>query len=366
MRDTVFVPSFGNRPRVLVGRDDVLSAFESALDSAPGSRERSMLLLGQRGYGKTILLLEFAEIAKNRGFIVASPTVVSNELTSRILEKLSVAGDKFLARPKPQVTGGSVSVLGIGAGIEVSDPVRRQKSFGLALSDICSELNKHGKPVLILVDEVQAANENLRQLVVAYQEMIGEGLDVSIVFAGLPAAISSMLNDHVLTFLNRAAKTVLPKLREGDIALYYSKTFSELGVQLTDELISRAAKNTHGSPYLMQLIGHYILVAAGEDGINEELFDAALERAKKDFIQDICQTTVAPLSEKDVEFLAAMAEDDETSNISDIICRLGWASSAVQTYKRRLIQAGIVEQKRRGTVCFAVPYLREYLREMEN
>ena len=350
MRDTVFVPSFGNRPRVLVGRDDVLSAFESALDSAPGSRERSMLLLGQRGYGKTILLLEFAEIAKNRGFIVASPTVVSNELTSRILEKLSVAGDKFLARPR----------------IEVSAPVRRQKSFGLALSDICSELNKRGKPVLILVDEVQAANENLRQLVVAYQEMIGEGLDVSIVFAGLPAAISSMLNDHVLTFLNRAAKTVLPKLREGDIALYYSKTFSELGVQLTDELISRAAKNTHGSPYLMQLIGHYILVAAGEDGINEELFDAALERAKKDFIQDICQTTVAPLSEKDVEFLAAMAEDDETSNISDIICRLGWASSAVQTYKRRLIQAGIVEQKRRGTVCFAVPYLHEYLREMEN
>ena len=52
---------------------------------------------------------------------------------------------------------------------------------------------------------MQAANENLRQLVVAYQEMIGEGLDVSIVFAGLPAAISSMLNDHVLTFLNRAA-----------------------------------------------------------------------------------------------------------------------------------------------------------------
>ena len=64
MTDTIFVPSFGNRPRILVGREDILRQFELCLDSIPGSRERAVLLLGQRGYGKTVLLLELAERGK--------------------------------------------------------------------------------------------------------------------------------------------------------------------------------------------------------------------------------------------------------------------------------------------------------------
>ena len=88
MQDTVFVPSFGNPPRNLVGREDTLRAFEDLFQSVPGSRERVMLLLGQRGSGKTVLLLQLAELAKKRGYVVASPTIVSKELPTRILEKL--------------------------------------------------------------------------------------------------------------------------------------------------------------------------------------------------------------------------------------------------------------------------------------
>ena len=59
----MFVPSFGNRPRNLVGREEMISTFEAALQSIPGSRDRAMLMLGQRGSGKTVLLLDFADIA---------------------------------------------------------------------------------------------------------------------------------------------------------------------------------------------------------------------------------------------------------------------------------------------------------------
>lgn len=54
--DSIFSPSFGNRPSRLIGREAVLAAFMAGLDSAPGSRDRAIVMLGQRGSGKTVLL----------------------------------------------------------------------------------------------------------------------------------------------------------------------------------------------------------------------------------------------------------------------------------------------------------------------
>ncbi len=362
MRDTVFVPSFGNRPRNLVGREEIISKFEASLQSAPGSRERAMLMLGQRGSGKTVLLLEFAEIARKQGCIVASPTVVSKEMPTRILEKLRSEGEDYLPGTKAQFSGGSVSAFGFGGGFDLKLEDQEPKSFAWNLSQICSALNKNGKPVLILIDEVQANQEELRQLIVAYQEMVGEGMDIFMVLAGLPTSISSVLNDHVLTFLNRAVKIHLPPLRTGDIEFYYQKAFTDLNIRLDDVQISAAAKETDGSPYLMQLIGHYIVLSAEERScVTEAQFSSALQRAKEDFMNDICGTALAPLSDKDIAFLAAMAMDGETTEISAVISRLNCTSSLAQTYKRRLIQSGIIRQPRRGAVQFAVPYLRDYL-----
>ena len=78
-------------------------------------------------------------------------------------------------------------------------------------------------------------------------------------------------------------------------------------------------------------------------------------------MNDICETALAPLSEKDIAFLAAMAINGDQSEISAVISRLQCTNSLAQTYKRRLIQAGIIDQPRRGAVRFAVPYLRDYL-----
>ena len=241
MKDLFFVPSFGNKPRNLVGREDILSIFEDCLDAAPGSRERTMLLLGQRGMGKTVLLLELADMAKKKDFIVASPTVVSKDMPERILEKLYVEGEKNIKPKKGRVTGGSISVLGFGAGIQLSDTTEQKKSFSRRLSECCNAFNRNGHPVLILIDEVQADTAELKQLIVAYQEMIGEGNDVVLVMAGLPNAVSAVLNDHVLTFLNRAVKTHLLPLNIRDIENYYINAFSELGIKIEEKMTKDAA-----------------------------------------------------------------------------------------------------------------------------
>lgn len=362
MRDNIFLPSFGNRPKVLVGRETILQQFEYSMTSPPGSRERALLLLGQRGSGKTILLLEFAEIARNHGLIVTSPTIVSKGMLDQILEKLRGAGAEYLSKPQTKVSGGSISAMGFGAGIQLQEENTEPKSFTWNVSDLCRQFTQKGKSVLILLDEVQANQDELRQLISAYQEMVGEGLDVMIVMAGLPGAVSSVLNDRVLTFLNRARKLELPPLKDAEIDAYYHSAFRSVDVSISDARIARASKEAEGSPYMMQLIGHYITVYAEEGSeIGDFELSGAINRSVEEFQNDICLTTLAALSDKDIEFLVAMAKENEVCGVSEITARLGCADSHTQTYKRRLIQAGVIQQPRRGMVSFAVPYLREYL-----
>ncbi|MBR2281719.1 MAG: ATP-binding protein [Spirochaetales bacterium] len=362
MIDSFFVPSFGNRPKHLVGRDSVLRRIEMALQSVPGSRERAMIILGQRGSGKTVLLLEIAERAKKKRFIVANPTVVSNGMRNRIMEKLRDECPEYLNETRKKVAGGNVSVLGFGAGIQFNEQASEEKSFSWKITEYCKNANADHHGVMILIDEVRSNSEELRELIISYQEMVGEGLDVSIVFAGLPMAISTLLNDHVLTFLNRAEKIELQPLRTEDIELYYLKAFESLGVEISREKIRLAAEEAAGSPYLMQLIGHYITLNS-EGKMSESQFTDSLEYAKRTFKNDICRTSIAPLSDLDIGFLNAMVEDADETNLDDITIRMGKTASFVQTYKRRLIQCGIIEQPRRGKVVFAIPYLKEYLRE---
>ena len=72
MHEEIFSPSFGNRPSSLVGRERLLNQIETGLQSRPGSRERAVVLLGQRGSGKTVLLWELADRMRQQGFAVAS------------------------------------------------------------------------------------------------------------------------------------------------------------------------------------------------------------------------------------------------------------------------------------------------------
>lgn len=259
------------------------------------------------------------------------------------------------------VTGATIGVLGFSAGIQTEPLKEPGRSFAYRLLELCEKAGKAGKGILILVDEVHANSEELKKLIIAYQEMVGEGQDIAVVFAGLPAAISRTLNQHVLTFFNRSAKLRLEPIPVSEINIYYRDSFEKLGIQLSDEWIERAAKETEGSPYLMQLIGHYIAISSARTGtLSGQDYERALSLARKEFIQDICETTLSPLSERDVRFLRAMSSDDGESAVKDICSRLHASSSYVQRYKTRLIEAGVITQNRRGFVSYAVPYLREY------
>lgn len=362
MQDTIFAPAFGNRPSQLVGRDSVMQDFMDGIKQPAGNRKRSILLLGQRGSGKTVLLWEFAELARQNGYVVANPTTAGDHLLQRVIEKIQDSGERLISGGNSKLEGGSIGALGFSVGLQFSRE-QEERSFHNKLSKLCAQLNTRGKGVLILIDEAQSNNAEIRQLVTAYQELIGEGADIALVMAGLPSAVSELLNDSVLTFLNRAHRITLDPLAISDVHAYFRQSFAKLHVNISNDLCKHAASATHGSPYLLQLIGHNIVARAQDDPLSDADIQQAIEDANEDFKIDVCKTTLKQLSDKDIEFLRAMAVDEKESKVADIAKRMGVSVDYAQKYRRRTIDAGVIRASRRGYVEFAITLLPEYLRE---
>lgn len=366
MNDMIFSPSFGNRPSSFVGRDEMLGQLIGGLTFAPGSRERAVVLLGQHGLGKTALLWELADRMRQQNFVVATPTIVSESMLERIVEKIIDDADAA-SKGKTRISGGSVGVFGFSAGLQLQREAHEPGSPQHQLTQLCRTLTKQGRGVLILVDELQANTPEVKQLIITYQELVGEGLNVAIVLAGLPGAVSATLNDKALTFLNRARKIALEPLALGDVDAFLARSFRKIGLSIDGDLRRTASAFTAGSPYLLQLVGHNTVQYAEPDGaVTAETLADALRTSQEDFENDVCRTTLAALSEKDVKFLEALAVEGSESSIAAIADRMGVTPDYAQKYRKRLIDAGIIQVAGRGRVAMAVPYLSDHLQRQRN
>lgn len=290
--------------------------------------------------------------------------IVSDGMLARIVEKVQDSGGRYVS-DVPRVAGGSIGVFGFEVGLEFSREVQETKSDEFKLTQLVRKLTEQGHGVLILVDELQANSQDVRELVTVYQELIGEGLNVALVMAGLPGAVSATLNDKVLTFLNRAKKVTLVALPTMDIEAFYANAFAELGVGAASAQVRRAAEAAQGSPYLMQLVGHGVVLRAAEEQLGDDALEAAVASAEEEFETDVCETTLAALSEMDVRFLRAMTEDEADSSTTEIADRLGVTSDYAQKYRKRLIDAGVIESSGWGRVRICVPLLKGYLGKRE-
>ena len=146
------------------------------------------------------------------------------------------------------------------------------------------------------------------------------------------------------------------------IQIFYAKVFRELGKAISPDNIELITELTRGYPYLLQLIGYYILEYTGTSTeISNENISFAYKSAKRDMIDNIYEPVIKLLSNKDMQFLKAMSADGNNSQISMIKNRLNINDNTAQLYRKRLIDAGVIASTRRGEVEFTLPYFNEYL-----
>ncbi len=124
------------------------------------------------------------------------------------------------------------------------------------------------------------------------------------------------------------------------------------------------ANGTRGYPFLIQLVGAQtwrLHPSAAEVTIEDA--ERGVASALRRLGSLVHEPALAGTSAIDRSFLLAMAEDDGPSKMADVQRRLGVDISYASQYRLRLLAAELIEPVRHGYVDFALPYLREYLRE---
>lgn len=360
----LFQPTFGSRPEQYIGRDGIIEQFMEGLREPVGSRNRCTLFLGQRGMGKTALLLELSDRASEAGFVVARVTAHEG-MPKAIIEQFQLNGSPYFSDEKRKVSGVTAGALGFSFGLTFSEATERQYGFRAKMSLLCDKLAEKGKGALILIDEVQTSVA-MREVASSFQELVGDRKNIAIAMAGLPHAVSGILNDKVLTFLNRATKVELGAVSTNQIRAYFDKAFCVAGVNISEDNLDKAALSTRGFPYLMQLIGYYVLQYTPSNGeVTDAIIDKAEKSSLKDLDDNVFKPILTPLSDNDIIFLRALARCGGKATTAQIQSCLGKRGPAIQPYRRRLIEAGVIEAPKRGELEFTVPYLADYLMKNE-
>jgi DNA-binding CsgD family transcriptional regulator len=358
-----FKPTAGATPPLLVGRNDVLEEIEESFDDGPGAPARLVIFTGARGVGKTVMLSEVNDRALIRGWVALDDTALPG-LTNRLLARASRALGELdgTTSPSRHVTG--VTLPFGGGGVTVSDPQPERTDLREHLGALLDALERNGTGLLITIDEVHAADRTeMRELATAFQHLVREDRDVALVMAGLPSAISDLLGDDVLTFLRRATPFVLDDVPLDQVRHALRSTVETQGRRITDGALDEATEATGGYPFMIQLVGYHVWRKADGDVIELDAVRAGVPAARKRLGSTVHESAIADLSEVDRTYLLAMAQDEGRSSTSQVARRMHVSPHYASTYRGRLIAAGVIEPAGRGYVDFAIPYLREYLRE---
>ncbi|MDD5805765.1 MAG: AAA family ATPase [Eggerthellales bacterium] len=355
-----FTPSFGQIPAHLAGRTDVIQTLTRAFDSTLRRPDLTTVFSGARGTGKTALLSYLANQAQERGWVVASTTAIPGMLEDIELRTLRNAQHLVQAPGGP-----SISEIGIPQIVDIKLSTDASPSnWRLRMDRILDQLEQHHAGLLITVDEIDPNLDEMVQLAAIYQHFVRENRKVALLMAGLPHNVSALLNNKTVSFLRRAQTVALGRVSDLDVVDALFRTVQEHGRTITQANLDHAARAINGFPFMIQLVGYR---AWDQNPSAKEIsstdLNQGIELAKREMKSRIIQATFQELTDLEIQFLAAMAQDSGDSNVSDIQARLDRSASVISQYKRRLIDAGIIGERRRGIIGFDLPFFREYLLE---
>lgn len=360
-----FRPTFGSTPPILAGRTDLVAEFGEALDDGPGAPGRATFYTGPRGTGKTVMLNEAVDQARQRGWLV-----VNESAREGLLRRLTTIHLPTLLRemrdgdrPRRRVSG-ITAPMGVGVTWQTSEPGPPAADLNSQLVELTDALAAHQTGLLLTLDEIhRRVAPDLREIFQTFQLAVREDRDVAFAAAGLPSAVSDLLNDDVLTFLRRAERHHLGAVAPADTEEALALPIRDSGRDITPDALAAAVRSTAGYPFLIQLTGHQIWrQRPANPTITMTDAQAGIAAAATRMGRLVHEPALREASHADRRVLHAMAEDDAPSRVADLAARLHESPAWVNTYRSRLIDSALIRSAGHGLVDFAVPFLREHLR----
>lgn len=379
-----FSPGAGSPPPELAGREGILEQarvlFGRVLARKP---EKSLLLTGLRGVGKTVLLNEIERIAAAAGFRTilveaheGKPLAVllAPHLRRLLfdLDRLKGAGDKVrrglgVLRSFVGAIKIKVGDLDIGLDIEPESGSADSGDLEVDLPDLFAALGEaaqeRGAAIAILIDEVQYfSSEELSALIMAMHRMQQRQLPLVLVGAGLPilpglAGESKSYAERLFSF------PAVGPLPEKDAARALQDPVRDEGVEFEAKALDKIFKLTHGYPYFLQEWGYQAWNHAESSPIGlrviRQASDAVLQRLDDNFFR----VRFDRLTPREKSYLRTMAElGPGPHRTGDIAGKLGVKINSLAPVRDKLIKKGMVYSPSHGEMAFTVPLFDGFMR----
>lgn len=375
-----FSPGAGTQPPAFFGRDELIENYQVALRRTVAGRPgKSLMPIGLRGVGKTVLLNRFDHMAQDEGlvgaFIEAPETgdfehLLAARLRSILFEldrgSISSAVKRALGILKsfsynlPDGTSIALNVDAIpgsaDSGVLAEDTTDLLVAVGEAAKD-------RERGLLLAIDEVQyLAAEELAALITAIHRTVQLGLPVILVGAGLPQLPG--LAGNAKSYAERLFDfPEIGSLGDDDARAVLRTPAQEQGVEFATDALDSLLKFTQGYPYFLQEWGYHVWNAAPESPITLDDVNLATRDVQRRLDENFFRVRMDRLTPAEKKYLAAMAELGPGPHRSgDIAAELGVKVESVAPRRSGLIQKGMVYSPAHGDTAFTVPMFDDFLR----
>ena len=240
---------------------------------------------------------------------------------------------------------------------------REVTSRRFLLQHLVEDLNAQGVGLLVTIDEIDPACEELIDFIDTYQHFVTDDRDVALLMAGLPGQVSSLLLDKSVSFIRRAFQRPLESISRFEVEEALFETIAANGKNIDVDALEMATEATRGFAFAIQLVGYYLWrTSYGHDTITVADAEEAVRLMQREIARSVLGPVLRELTRREMEYLMAMTLDDGPSSTSDVAKRMGISMTNASNLRRRLIEHGVIVEVRMGVVDFEMPAMREYLR----
>lgn len=366
-----FKPTFGVLPPHLAGRDDILRSINEAMAAGPGDPGFTSLMLGNRGTGKTALLLQSSADLQKSGWKVCridalapgADRPISEAITQLVLGLLA---DYKKVKLRPNQLSVEANLLGLvggsatwetSSGEQKSLPRAMQHALRILVSAVQA---KKGNGVLLFVDEFHNIDSKEASIIAsAIQNAKSDGWPLGFIGAGLPHIEDTLLPNRGFTFFQRCAKIRTDVLDQPSTIRALRIPLENSNIQIPEDLLRRAALATNGHPYSIQMLGYHLWRKAHRvQQVNNQALLDSIQKMQRAYDENIAAPVWKELPHSNRSFLVAMSYDNGSSRVSDIIKRLQSNKNSVNKIRGRLIREGLIRASRYGYVEFVDDQIR--------
>ncbi|HCC58555.1 MAG TPA: AAA family ATPase [Solibacterales bacterium] len=381
-----YSPGAGSPPPELAGRDKLREQIRIAIERIRrGNPAKSVLMVGLRGVGKTVLLDRMRQDAENAGVYTirieapenrSLPALLAPQLRQVLLSLNRVAAAKDFAQRGLRALAGFAKSLKVkfkdievGLDYEVEPGLADNGDLEVDLTSLLEQVGlaaqKAGSAVVLFIDELQyIESSQFAALISALHRCAQRKLPLTVVGAGLPQLRG--LAGEAKSYAERLFDypTVGP-LSAAEAELAIVKPARHQNVEFTKEGVDEIISAARGYPYFLQEWGKHAWDVAEKSPIGGDDVRAASSEAIAALDESFFRVRFDRLTPTEKRYLRAMAELGPGPHRSgDIAQVLDKAVNLFGPVRKALITKGMIWSPSHGDTAFTVPLFDEFMRRM--